>query len=311
MRLSTCILPIHPRSEALRQWRLAEDLGFHAAYTYDHLSWRTFRDGPWFDALLTLTQAAAVTSRIRLGTLVTTPNFRHPVTLAKEVMTLDDVSSGRVILGLGAGTDGFDAAVLGDAPLSPRRRADRFGEFVSLLDELLTTPALTRSGEWYQAFEARTIPGCVQRPRVPFGIAATGPRGLALTARYGQSWITTGDPTLAEDATPEQSRAAVADQVRRLEEACSAVGRDPRELERIFLTGFTPETEWRGSADAFVEFAAGYAALGITEIVVHAPIPGTEFELGEGVYEAIAARSAQVAGLSATIDGERPVRSGL
>ncbi len=90
MRLSTVILPVRRWSEGGRErWRRAEELGFHAAYTYDHLSWRVpFRDGPWFGAVPTLTAAAATTSRLRLGTMVTSPNFRHPVPLAKELITL-------------------------------------------------------------------------------------------------------------------------------------------------------------------------------------------------------------------------------
>lgn len=59
MRLSPVILPIHRRSEGQKLWQRAEDLGFHSAYTYDHLAWRTFRDGPWFGAVPTLTAAAA------------------------------------------------------------------------------------------------------------------------------------------------------------------------------------------------------------------------------------------------------------
>src|SRR3954467_4048595 len=108
MRLSTVILPVYRWPEGREVWRRAEELGFETAYTYDHLSWRTFRDGPWFGAIPTLTAAAGVTDRIRLGTLVTNANFRHPVTLAKELITLDDVSQGRVTLGIGAGTSGFD-----------------------------------------------------------------------------------------------------------------------------------------------------------------------------------------------------------
>lgn len=107
MRLSTLILPVRRwHSGGRAPWQRAEELGFSAAYTYDHLSWRTFRDGPWFGALPTLTAAACATSRLRLGTLVTSPNFRHPVTLAKELISLDDVSGGRMILGIGAGAPG-------------------------------------------------------------------------------------------------------------------------------------------------------------------------------------------------------------
>ena len=74
MRLSTVILPIHRWSEGQKIWRRAEDLGFHAAYTYDHLSWRSFREEPWFGAVPTLTAAATATERIRRGTLVTSVN---------------------------------------------------------------------------------------------------------------------------------------------------------------------------------------------------------------------------------------------
>lgn len=81
MRLSTVILPIHRWHQVGRErWRGAEELGFHAAYTYDHLSWRSFRDGPWFGALPTLTAAAAATDRLRLGTLVTSVKPFSPIT---------------------------------------------------------------------------------------------------------------------------------------------------------------------------------------------------------------------------------------
>ncbi|MEU3503374.1 LLM class flavin-dependent oxidoreductase, partial [Streptomyces hundungensis] len=169
MRLSTVILPIDRWHEGGRDaWLRAEELGFHAAYTYDHLSWRTFRDGPWFGAVPTLTAAAAATTRLRLGTLVTSPNFRHPVTLAKDLITLDDVSNGRIVLGIGAGGNGFDATALGQEAWTPRQRADRFGEFVPLLDRLLTEASVTYDGTFYSAVEARNLPGCVQRPRIPF-----------------------------------------------------------------------------------------------------------------------------------------------
>ncbi|MFF8384074.1 LLM class flavin-dependent oxidoreductase [Streptomyces kanasensis] len=289
MRLSTVILPIHRWSEGQKIWRRAEELGFHAAYTYDHLSWRSFRDGPWFGALPTLTAAAVVTERMRLGTLVTSPNFRHPVTLAKELISLDDISGGRVTLGIGAGGNGFDATALGQEAWTPRERADRFAEFVPLLDRLLTEGAVTHEGAHYSAVEARNVPGCVQRPRLPFAVAATGPRGMRLAARHGQGWVTTGDPKLFETGTPEQSRAALGEQLDRLAKACADAGRDVAELDKVLLTGFTPD---RGrpleSVDAFVDFAGRHAELGFDEIVLHTPIPDSDFAADEAVFERIA-----------------------
>ncbi|MEU8567843.1 LLM class flavin-dependent oxidoreductase [Streptomyces pathocidini] len=289
LRLSTVILPVRRWHEGGREvWRRAEELGFHTAFTYDHLSWRVpFRDGPWFGALPTLTAAAAATDRLRLGTLVTSPNFRHPVTLAKELLSLDDISGGRVTLGIGAGGTGYDATALGQEPWTARERADRFGEFVPLLDRLLSEDVVSHEGAFYSAHEVRNIPGCVQRPRLPFAVAATGPRGLRLAARHGQAWVTTGDPKLHETGTPAESLAAIGGQIERLSAACAELDRDSGELEKILLTGFAPGAPL-DSLDSFVDFAGAHAELGITEIVLHWPIADTIFAADQKLFERIA-----------------------
>ncbi|MEE4420828.1 MULTISPECIES: LLM class flavin-dependent oxidoreductase [Streptomyces] len=289
MRLSTVILPVRRWSEGGREvWQRAEELGFHAAYTYDHLSWRSFRDQTWFGALPTLTAAAAATSRLRLGTLVTSPNFRHPVTLAKELISLDDISGGRITLGIGAGGNGFDATALGQEAWSPRERADRFGEFVPLLDRLLTEDVVSYEGEHYSADEVRNIPGCVQRPRLPFAVAATGPRGLKLAAKYGQAWVTTGDPKVSNGGgSSADSLEAVRGQCERLGKACAEIGRDAGDLEKIMLSGFTPDRPL-DSVDAFVDFAGNHAALGFDELVLHWPIADSLFAADLDVFERIA-----------------------
>ncbi|MER7109136.1 LLM class flavin-dependent oxidoreductase [Streptomyces sp. NPDC000229] len=289
MRLSTVILPTRRWHDGGREaWLRAERLGFHAAYTYDHLSWRVpFRDGPWFGAIPTLTAAAAATDRMRLGTLVTSPNFRHPVTLAKELISLDDISGGRITLGIGAGGNGFDATALGQEAWTPRERADRFAEFVPLLDRLLTEETVTHEGAFYSAGGAQNIPGCVQRPRLPFAVAATGPRGLKLAARHGQAWVTTGDPKVNETGGPDESREALRGQMEKLGKACADAGRDVRELDKILLTGFTPDRPLE-SFDAFVDFAGRHVELGFTEIVIHAPIADSMFAADEKVFERIA-----------------------
>jgi alkanesulfonate monooxygenase SsuD/methylene tetrahydromethanopterin reductase-like flavin-dependent oxidoreductase (luciferase family) len=287
MRLSTVILPIHRWAEGQKIWRRAEDLGFHAAYTYDHLSWRSFRDEPWFGAVPTLTAAATATERIRLGTLVTSPNFRHPVTLAKELLTVDDVSQGRLTVGIGVGGVGYDATAMGQDAWSPRERADRFDEFLPLLDELLTNDAVTREGTYYSAVEARNIPGCVQRPRVPFYVAATGPRGLRLAAQYGQGWVTYGDPRGPADVPVDQAPGVIAAQLAKLSAACEAQGRDVGELEKMLLQGSTAEKPL-ASLDAFVDWAGTYRELGITELVIHWPVPDSIFANDLAVFERIA-----------------------
>lgn len=287
MRVSTVILPVHRWRAAREVWRRAEELGFHAGYTYDHLSWRSFSDGPWFGAVPTLTAVATLTERLRLGTLVTSPNFRHPVTLAKELMTLDDVSEGRLTVGIGAGGSGFDATVLGNHPWSARERADRFAEFVTLLDQSLTQGVTSVEGAYYSAVGARNLPGCVQQPRPPFVVAATGQRGLALTARFGQGWVTYGDPRGPADVPVAQAPAVIAEQLTRLDQACAAANRDPAELEKLLLQGSTAEHPL-ASVDAFVDWAGRYAELGITEVVLHWPVPDSVFEADMAVFERIA-----------------------
>ena len=188
MRVGIVILPDQRWAEASRRWRRAEEYGFDSAWTYDHIGWRDLVDGPWFDAVPVLTAAALVTSRIRLGTLVASPNVRHPVSFARTVTALDDIAGGRLTLGVGAGGAGYDAAVLGAPALSDRQRADRFAEFVALLDELLRIGRVDFAGEYYRAVDARSTPGCVQQPRAPFVVAANGPRSMRLAARFGGSF---------------------------------------------------------------------------------------------------------------------------
>jgi alkanesulfonate monooxygenase SsuD/methylene tetrahydromethanopterin reductase-like flavin-dependent oxidoreductase (luciferase family) len=287
MRLSTVILPVYPWVRGREVWRRAEALDFHAAYTYDHLSWRSFRDRTWFGALPTLTAAAVVTERLRLGTLVTSPNFRHPVTLAKELMSLDDISEGRLTVGIGAGGVGFDADVLGHAPWTSSQRADRLDEFLPLLDTLLTQASTTRPGTYYSADEARMIPGCTQQPRMPFVVAATGRRGLALTARFGQGWVSYGSPSAAAETPAERAPAVIEGQLDRLRSACDQQGRDFDSLDKLLLQGSTPERPL-ASLDAFVDWAGTYQSLGITELVVHWPIADSVFDTDVEVFERIA-----------------------
>jgi alkanesulfonate monooxygenase SsuD/methylene tetrahydromethanopterin reductase-like flavin-dependent oxidoreductase (luciferase family) len=269
VRLGVCILPELRWPEQQKLWQRAEGLGFDHAWTYDHLAWRSLRDQPWFGAVPTLTAAALATTRIRLGPLVASPNYRHPVPLAKELMTLDDISVGRLTLGIGAGGEGWDAAVLGQKPWSPRERAERFAEFVELLDVLLRQPETTFDGQWYSAEEARTYPGCVQQPRIPFAVAAAGPRGMRLAANYGAMWVTTGDRS-DEVLDAVAGAAAVGEQVKRLDEACVAADRDPSTIDRLVLTG--PElAPGLQSEDAFADTVGRYEAVGITDLVVHWP----------------------------------------
>jgi alkanesulfonate monooxygenase SsuD/methylene tetrahydromethanopterin reductase-like flavin-dependent oxidoreductase (luciferase family) len=284
MRVGVLILPQGRWREDEARWRRVEEYGFDHAWTYDHLSWRALVDEPWFATLPTLAAAALVTERIRLGTLVASPNFRHPVPFAKELMSLDDLSEGRFILGVGAGGTGFDATVLGDAVLSPGERVARLEEFVALLDQLLTQPATTVHGERYTGVDARMIPGCTQQPRLPFVIAALGPRSMRLAARLGQGWVTTGGA--ANDR--EQWWRTVADLSRRFNTSLANADRPPHDVDRyLVLDALRPSAL---TADEFAESVDRASDLGFTDVVFHWPRPGEPFAGDERLLDDIAAR---------------------
>jgi alkanesulfonate monooxygenase SsuD/methylene tetrahydromethanopterin reductase-like flavin-dependent oxidoreductase (luciferase family) len=210
------------------------------------------------------------TDRMRLGVLVASPNFRHPVPFAKELVALDDIARGRLTVGLGAGSPGWDATMLGQPKYSPRQRTERFEEFVHLLDLLLRRPATSFAGKHYTADEARTYPGCVQEPRLPFAVAATGPRGMRLAATYGDIWVTTGDRRRTGIRAAAEGAQEIRGQIALLDRACAQVGRDPGSLRRLVVTGPLLDPGLT-SVDAFAETTARYREAGVTDLVVHWP----------------------------------------
>lgn len=285
MRLGLVILPEDRWATAADMWRRAEQLGFDHAWTYDHLAWRDLRDSSWFAAIPTLTAAASVTSTIRLGTLVASPNFRHPVALARELITLDDVSGGRFTLGIGAGGEGWDATILGQEPWSRRERSDRFGEFVDLLDLLLRQSETSFDGRFWSAVEARSHPGCVQQPRLPFAVAGAGPKAMRVVARHASTWVTNGERWAGGSKLGAVDGAAVvARQRRMLDEACEAEGRDPAEIDTLVLTGLQLDPGL-DSPDAFAETKAAYAEAGVTDLVVHWPRPSEPYAGDPAILE--------------------------
>src|SRR3954453_2567373 len=193
MRIGVCILPDISWPEFRRRVQLLEELGVDHAWTYDHLAWRDLRDGPWLTPVPLLAAAATATTRIRLGTLVASPNFRHPVVFAKELVALDQISGGRVIGGIGAGAvTGWDTHMLGPPELTAGERADRFREFVDVLSLLLRDGSASYDGQWYVADEARSLPGPVQQPRLPLAIPASGPKRMRLPAEPRAAGSSTG-----------------------------------------------------------------------------------------------------------------------
>ncbi len=282
MRFGITILPEHRWSVAEPLWQRAEGYGFDHTWTYDHLVWAGLPDSPWFGALPTLTAAAMATSTIRLGTFVSSPNYRHPYVFLRDLLALEDISGGRLICGLGTGGD-LDAGILGEErPL--KERVDRFHEFVEVLDRLFCEDHVSHEGRHYRTVDARTLPGPVQESRVPFVIAANGPRSLRLAAAHGQGWVTFGKG----GETMDEWWAGIAELSAKLDEAEAAAAR-ATPLDRYLSLDGAPRFSLE-SADLFTEMVGRAGELGFTDVVTHWPRP-------DGVYAGTEAVLEEVAGL--------------
>lgn len=271
LRVGVLVLPNEPWRVAEDRWRAVEALGFDHAWTYDHVVWRRLGDGPWFDGFATLAAAATVTSRLELGTLVTSPNLRHPAVLAKLAVTIGDLSDGRLTLGVGAGSAGGDAQLLGEQGLTPGQRMARLEEFVGLLTPLLAGEPVDHEGAYYRVHDAGLAPTYLADGRAPLLLAANGPRGMRLAASSGTGWVTDGRFYGLDDPTPERFRDEAASLLSRFVEAAAAVGRDATTMRRVVVAA--PGAEPLSDPPAFLAACERYAAAGFTDVVVHDPGP--------------------------------------
>ncbi len=268
------------------RWARIERWGFAHGWCLDHLAWRDLAGSPWHATIPVLTAAAMTTSRMGIGTFVASPNFRHPVPFAKELMTLDVISNGRLQVAAGAGTLGFDATILNRPRLSPSERMDRFEEFITLLDRLLSQSRTTWSGNWFGAVDAPNIPGCLQRVRPPFVIAANGPRGMRLAQRLGQGWVTMG--TAAFGATPDKWWQGVADAAHEFDAVARTAGGLPDGFRRYLDVGAGPGPP--ASIEKVCRDISRAGELGYTDVVLPWTRRNAPFAGDDAVLEALGER---------------------
>lgn len=282
-KVGIALLPeINPAADD--RWARIESYGFAHAWCLDHLAWRTLADSAWHATVPTLAAAALTTRRLSLGTFVATPNFRHPVPFSKELMTLDVMTAGRLTVGVGAGTPGLDATILGGPQLSPRERMDRFEEFLTLLDLLLRQPRTSWSGSWFNAVDARTVPLPTHRPRPDLVVAANGPRGMRIATRLGNAWVTMG--TAPFGSPPEDWWSGVGQAVHRFDEVAAAAGGTPPGFRRYLDMGAGP-----GPAVSKAKVCADILRardLGFTDVVIPWPRTSEPYTGSESVFEDLA-----------------------
>ena len=223
-----------PWPELRQMARHAEEVGFDSLWVGDHLLYR-YPDGhsrgPW-EAWSTLAALAAVTERVAIGPLVAATSFHNPAMLAKKAATVDEISGGRLILGLGAGWNETEFRAFG-FPFG--NRVDRFAEAFTIIRTLLREGHIDFDGRYYQARDCELLPRGPRPGGPPLMIGSTGPRMLRLTLPHVQSWN-------AWYSSFDNDVGKVGDLLRDVDDACRDVGRDPVEVERtvavlVELTG--------------------------------------------------------------------------
>ncbi|HEX7195340.1 MAG TPA: LLM class flavin-dependent oxidoreductase [Candidatus Limnocylindria bacterium] len=251
--------------ELVERFVLADELGFDHAWLVDHLMpTDPPHDRSIFEAWTSLAALAALTRRIHLGVLVSSNTFRHPSLLAKQAVTVDHVSGGRLILGIGTGWYPDEHRRFGmEFPAAPER-VDRLEEALEVLDRLGRGEASTHHGRFYRLEGAHALPLAVQRPRIPILIAAHRPRMLRLAARYADIWDTF--PTIDGTATQGVS-SDLSERVAAFEVACRAAGRDPATLRRSVWVGSEPME----SRAAYRDFVERHRSLGFTDLMTALP----------------------------------------
>jgi probable F420-dependent oxidoreductase len=254
----------------------AETDGFDSLWLADHLFYRDPGEptrGIW-ECWTVLSALAEATQRVEIGTLVLCNSIRHPAILAKMATTLDEVSHGRLILGIGAGWNEPEYQAFG-MPFD--HRVDRFEEAMQILKPLLQDGKVDFSGEYYQARNCEIVPRGPRAAGPPLLSGGEGPRMLTLTARYADLWNTgyMGQPdTMAEPLA-------------KIDTACRGIGRDPATLGITALIGlWFPDlqakqpsfldTPLTGTVPEIAAAMRGYAELGVEHIMFQCEPYGPE-----------------------------------
>jgi alkanesulfonate monooxygenase SsuD/methylene tetrahydromethanopterin reductase-like flavin-dependent oxidoreductase (luciferase family) len=211
-----------PWDEVVSRVRFAEDLGFDGAWGFDHFQ-PMYGEGPGevFEGMTTLAALAGVTSRIRLGLLVTGMTYRHPSVFAAQAMTIDHASHGRLELSFGAAWFDKEHTELG-IPFPPTgERFDLLEDALEIVTRLATGDVVSYEGKVVSITDAQLRPPTVQTPHPPIWIGGAGPkRTLPLVARYADVWHSWGSPSSLAEANA------------RVDELAAEAGRDPKSIQR-------------------------------------------------------------------------------
>ncbi len=244
-----------PWDELVRRVQLAEELGFDGVWGFDHLQPMYGEGpGPTFEGMTTLAALAGMTSRVRLGLLVTGVTYRHPSVLAAQALTVDHASHGRLELSLGAAWYDKEHGELG-IPFPPlTERYALLEDALEITTRLFTGDVVSYEGQVVSLRDAQMRPVPVQQPRPPIWIGGSGPRRtLPLVARYADVWHAFGTPNSLREATERIDRLAV------------EAGRDPADILRAGSLSLEDVDTARKHAGKWRDAGYGYLVCGWPE----------------------------------------------
>lgn len=273
-RFHVLLLPHVDWPELKRRAGWLESLGIDLIGIADHFVDWTNPAVPWFESWTALSALAEATSTIRLTTLVSQIPLRHPALLARQALTLDHISGGRLDVGLGTGLAIDPAyAMIGVPNWEAGERVSRFEEYVQIVDRMLRQEVSSFEGRHYAIDGAVMNPRPVQKPRPPLLIAALAPRMVSIAARHADIWnMLSFQPAFADQLAETRVR------LERADAACAAIGRDPATLRRSY-TMFDATARQRGGRIRYLESAAAFESeatqlidLGITDIGLYYPL---------------------------------------
>lgn len=267
MRIDCMILQHQPPAALRSLVRRVEDMGFDGIWLADHLT--EVDDTTLLEGWTTLAALAEHTTRVQLGVLVTNITYRNPAVLARQALTVDAFSSGRLELGIGAaGTRPGDSRAAGIDEWPRAERVERFADFVAAVRSL-TGPDPAHDGPWYRSADLADGPHRPDGSRIQLMLAAQRPKALTVAAAHADGlsilggWPHQGDELVSHVASVNT----------RFDELCAAAGRVPAQVRRSLLVG-RAGIRWWESLDAFDDFAGRMSAAGVTELVVYAPPTG-------------------------------------
>ena len=258
-----------PWIRMLENWKLIEELGFDSVWVADHFVNPHSIDEDWFDGWTLLAALAGQTHTIRIGTLVTNIIYRNPAVIAKQALTLDHISQGRLDMGIGATSKGDPSHYMtGVEEWETGERVQRFREVIEVIDAMLRNEVTSYQGRFYSVREARMKPSPVQKPRPPLVIASIGQTTLKIAAQYADTWNTYA----GWDLSPEQTLNFLRQRNELLDNYCAEIGRNPNEITRSLLVGITQDKPF-ASLNAFSDFVGRMCEVGMTEFIFYYDYP--------------------------------------